>query len=251
MSHNRPNETKGFYEAKYAAGEEILRTCKLFTLDCVPAAPPALDVLDVGCATGSNTSNITSKGHRVTGVDISENAIEKYKARGFDGHVMDISAGLDFADESYDLVFCSEVIEHLVRPEELVREFARVLRPGGRLVLSTPNSAFWAYRFLGLFGITVTELQHPMHLRFFSKRSLTRALTCEGLAVEQVLGRNMYALLPDPGPKVAWLLRRLGFKEEVRFRTGKRIWHLSAKSSRLNSFFADTLIAVAVKNNNR
>lgn len=246
MSRETSNETQAFYEAKYAAGKEIPRTSKVYTLEQIPAAPPALDILDVGCATGDNSRIIKDSGHRVTGVDISANAIEKYKAAGFEGRVMDISAGLDFPDASFDMVFCSEVIEHLIHPEDLIGEMARVLRPGGRVLLSTPNSAFWAYRVLALLGFTLSEVQHPMHLRFFSKRSLTRAITDAGLKVETMIGRNMYLLIPGlraAGPA----MRKLGFVEEGRFRTGGSFWHLSYKSAILNGLFADTLIAMAVK----
>ena len=189
------SRVRDFYEGKYAGGEEIQRTSKLYTLDCIPSTGPPLQILDIGCGTGLNSRAMAAKGHRVAGVDISEHAIARYRESGFDGRTMDIESGLDFADESFDLVFCSEVIEHLVRPERLVAEVHRVLRPGGRLVLSTPNSAFWLYRVLGLLGWVVSEIQHPMHLRFFSRASLKRLLEAAGFRTRDVLGRNMYLIL--------------------------------------------------------
>lgn len=234
-----------FYENKYAEGEELPRTSKRYTLACLPDDRP-LKVLDVGCGTGMNSAWIAERGHHVEGVDISANAIRSYRERGFTGHVMDCERGLEFPDNSFDAVFCSEVIEHLTDPEILVAAMFRVLRPGGLLVISTPNSAFWLYRLLGLLGRTVSELQHPKHVHFFSRHSLTRLLTDGGFDVERRLARNMYVLLPDlPLPGWAGLLRGLRFRKETRFRTGRAFWHLSHKWARFTALFGDTLIFTA------
>ena len=235
-----------FYERKYTAGAELPRSSKRYTIDCVPHGG-SLDVLDVGCGVGLNSEAIRLKGHRVCGVDISRQAIEKYCARGFAGQVMDIEEGLGFPSDSFDLIFCSEVIEHTVAPESLAREMLRVLRPGGRLVLSTPNSAFWPYRVLGLAGFTVGELQHPKHFQFFSRRSLRRLLRGAGFREVEALGRNMYLIVPAMPRPLRPLLTALGVEEEIRFRTGKPFWHLSTRSTLWNSLLADTLIFVLEK----
>jgi SAM-dependent methyltransferase len=139
------------------------------------------------------------------------------------------------------------VIEHMTSPEVLAAEMYRVLKPGGQLVLSTPNSAFWLYRLLGLLGYTVGELQHPKHFQFFSRRSLLKLLGGAGFRPRRLLGRNMYLILPGLPRAFDWLPPRLGFKREVRFRTGRHFWHLSHKSRLLNPLFADCLIVVMDK----
>jgi 2-polyprenyl-3-methyl-5-hydroxy-6-metoxy-1,4-benzoquinol methylase len=236
---------QAFYDRKYTEGSEVPRSSKLYTVDCVPAGN--LDILDVGCGSGANSRALAAKGHRLHGVDLSEAGIERYRAAGFDGQVCDIERGLNYPDAAFDVVFCSEVIEHMTSPEILAAEMHRVLKPGGQLVLSTPNSAFWLYRVLGAFGYTVSELQHPKHFQFFSRRSLLKLLTGTGLKPKRVMGRNMYVIMPDlPGP-FRKLLPRLGFKQETRFRTGGCFWHLSNRSSLLNSLFADCLIMVMQK----
>jgi 2-polyprenyl-3-methyl-5-hydroxy-6-metoxy-1,4-benzoquinol methylase len=237
---------QAFYDQKYADGGEIARTSKLYTIDCVPD-DKSLDILDVGCGSGLNSVALAAKGHRVRGVDLSPAAIERYRSQGFEGSVGNFDNGLDYQDASFDAVFCSEVIEHMTSPEILAAEMSRVLKPGGLLVLSTPNSAFWLYRVLGLLGYTVSELQHPKHFQFFSRRSLLKLLTSTKFKPKQVMGRNMYLILPDmPGP-LRWTLTKLGFTRERRFRTGGQFWHLSHRSSLLNTFFADCLIVVMEK----
>ncbi len=234
-----------FYDNKYRDGEEVEKESKRLALKFLPAGE--LDVLDLGCGSGMCSETIAGLGHKVRGIDVSAEAIEKYNARGLDGQVMDVEVGLDFPDESFDVVFSSEVIEHLVHYQRMLQESFRVLRPSGRLILTTPNSAFWIYRLLGLFGRTVSELQHPMHLQFFSQRSLRQALLDEGFTIERSSGHNIYLMVPDPPATVRPLFRKLGLIRELRFTTQTYFWHLSNLSSTLNPWFAANLLFVAQK----
>ena len=139
------------------------------------------------------------------------------------------------------------MIEHLAAPERLACEAFRVLVPGGKLILSTPNSAFWVYRVLALLGWTPSEVQHRKHLHFFSRRSLRELLADAGFCAEREFGRNMYALLPDFGGAVGELPAWLGFQKEERFRTKNFFWHWSHCSAVWNTFWADTLICIMTK----
>jgi 2-polyprenyl-3-methyl-5-hydroxy-6-metoxy-1,4-benzoquinol methylase len=237
---------RAFYDRKYTEGSEIPRTSKQFAIDCVPAGG-GLRVLDVGCGSGLNSQAMAALGHRVSGVDLSEAAIERYRSQGFEGRAADIEEGLGYPDDSFDIVFCAEVIEHMTSPEILASEMKRVLKPGGRLILTTPNSAFWLYRVLGVLGYTVGELQHPKHFQYFSRRSLLKLLEQAGLKREETAGRNMYMILPGGMGPLETILPKVGFQREPRFRTGGYFWHLSNRSRVLNALLADTLIMVMTK----
>lgn len=237
-------------DVKYAQGTEIERTSKKYARSLVPSDEP-LEILDVGCGTGLNAKEIASNGHIVTGVDVSSVAIEKFRQAGFDGKQCDISYGIPFHDHSFDLVFASDVIEHLVDTEAFLKETYRVLRPSGRLILSTINSSFWVFRLFCLLGRTVSEVQHPGHIRFFSKAGLSEQVAEAGFESIVVSGRHMYFIVSGKaGELLEGILHTLGFQREIRFRTQSPFWHLSRFSKKASPLWAEALILTARKASN-
>jgi SAM-dependent methyltransferase len=104
----------------------------------------ARDVLDVGCNTGYGTLRFVPVAGRVVGVDVSPRAIEAALERAPDGRPeFIVTSGFDlpFADASFDLVTSFQVLEHVPDPGAFLRELARVARPGGTVILATPNAA--------------------------------------------------------------------------------------------------------------
>jgi SAM-dependent methyltransferase len=235
-------------EAHYRANTEYERSSKRFTRSMVPSDMP-LRILDVGCGTGINAAQLTRNGHEVFGIDVSPVAIEKFRAKGLQGSVVNIEAGpLPLPADSFDMVYASEVIEHCVDTMGFLRNICRVLKPGGTLLLSTPNSAFWAYRVMALLGLAASEYQHPGHVRFFSKRSLSTSIGKAGFVITAVSARHMYLILGRRiGDPLAQLLQIVGFQKEPRFATGDHFWQLSAFAQRASGFWADTLIVAARK----
>jgi len=88
-------------------------------------------VLDAGCGSGDWATLIAAP--EVFGVDSSEAAVAAARVRGVEAVVGDV-ADLPFEDESFDVVMCNAVLYHLPVPNAGLREFARVLRAGGRFV---------------------------------------------------------------------------------------------------------------------
>jgi len=128
----------------------------------ISAAKPT--ALDVGCRDGHFSRMLKEKGYTVVSIDIEchyENCQE-----------VDANKPLPFPDNSFDVIWCSEVIEHLEKPQQIIAEFKRVLKPEGKAVLTTPNSKFWLYKVLALFGLTPQKVQNPTHLHFFGEKDI-------------------------------------------------------------------------------
>ncbi len=104
-------------------------------------------VIDLGCGSGYGSAELAKKAESVVGVDVSEEAVAEakvqYTAANLQFQVASLEA-LPFADGSFQLGVCFEVIEHLSEYRTLLAEARRVLAPGGQLVISTPNIKFYA-----------------------------------------------------------------------------------------------------------
>jgi SAM-dependent methyltransferase len=103
-----------------------------------------LDVLDVGCAQGTLALMLAEKGHRVTAVDLRSEFLDYARSRYERGEVRFIQANVlaDQLEGQFDFVFANQIIEHLVYPSQLVDSLRKLLRPGGRLVVTTPNHSY-------------------------------------------------------------------------------------------------------------
>lgn len=98
-------------------------------------------VLDIGCGNGNISLALGALGYNVLGIDIDETSIRNATALNtFDNVRFDVSDANAFSiDDNFDAIVCSEVLEHLDRPWELVKSIYRILKPGGILVATVPN----------------------------------------------------------------------------------------------------------------
>jgi 2-polyprenyl-3-methyl-5-hydroxy-6-metoxy-1,4-benzoquinol methylase len=126
-------------------------------------------VLDVGCGTGDFLFRMHQLGWSVTGVDFDGEAIANAKSKyGFDLLHSDL-AGAQFPDNSFDAVTMHHVIEHVPEPVALLTEAEHILKPGGRLVVTTPNIQSLGH---SLFKDCWRGLEPPRHLQIFTLQAL-------------------------------------------------------------------------------
>jgi SAM-dependent methyltransferase len=139
------------------------------------------DVLDVACGAGYGTAALAESARNVVGGDLDEGAIA-YAARRYGRpnvrfEVVDAQA-LPYGAASFDTVCSFETIEHLARPEALVREAARVLRPDGTWLVSTPQAAE-----------TTHAPENPFHRVEFARDDFVRLLEA-GFAHVELYGQR-------------------------------------------------------------
>jgi SAM-dependent methyltransferase len=170
-------EVEAELAAKYASALDA------FASDIEPGAR----VLDVGCGVGTFLGLARDRGYSATGVDISPVAARTARERfGHDARSGTL-ADQRFPDASFDVVTLWDVIEHVFDPGELLGEVRRVLRPGGRVLLETPDEgALLRVGARALFRMTlgrmraVTSCYYPAHRIYFTRRGLARLLVGTG-----------------------------------------------------------------------
>jgi SAM-dependent methyltransferase len=129
-------------------------------------------LLDVGSGSGWLVAQMREIGWEAEGLDFDPKAVQTARERGLVVH----QGGLPeqrFAAASYDAITMSHCIEHVHTPLEWLREAARVLKPGGRLAIATPNARSLGHR---SFGPDWFALDPPRHLHLFTTASLTALL---------------------------------------------------------------------------
>jgi 2-polyprenyl-3-methyl-5-hydroxy-6-metoxy-1,4-benzoquinol methylase len=136
-------------------------------------------VLDIGCSIGATLRAAEQLGWKATGVDVSKSAINLCRNDGLDCHKVE-GVALPFASETFDLITHWHVIEHVENVSEALREWRRVLKPGGLMVLETPNSSFLKARLL---GPRYEKFWPAEHLYTFNRKNLSSILKQSGFEI--------------------------------------------------------------------
>lgn len=144
-------------------------------------------LLDIGCGEGVLLEGARRHGFDVSGIDCSERAVEICHRKNLDVVCLDIEdQGLPF-NEEFDVIIAADVIEHLHDHYKFLASVNNCLREKGLLFLTTPNSSWLFYRAYYLLGKTPTQIQNPLHLRFFSLSHLLRICRDQGFSLEKDL----------------------------------------------------------------
>jgi ubiquinone/menaquinone biosynthesis C-methylase UbiE len=156
----------------------------------VEGLPEAEHALDLGCGDGRLTASL--KAGAVTAADVSPVALRRATRRLPDAEIALVvpDAALPFVDGEFELVLCAETIEHVRDVQHLLSEVRRVLRPGGGLALTTPaHNRLTALRLLVAGFESGFDPLSP-HLRFLTRRSLSRLLDAMGFDVKSMRRRG-------------------------------------------------------------
>ena len=160
----------------------------------VSRVAPGERVLDLGCGAGEFAAALPGP---VSAVDAAHEAVHRARARGVDAQTISPDGPLPFGEASFDVAWLGETLEHLVDPVGMLHEVRRVLRPGGRLLATTPDHPPALLRALAEDAAAFAEHFSPRtdHLRFFNERSLRALLDDLGFRAVEVAsdGETLFA----------------------------------------------------------
>lgn len=149
---------------------------------------PNSRILEVGCFLGHYCNYFKEQGHHPVGVDISDEVIQEGKKLYphlelvcCDGEKLNET----FQENSFDAVIASEVIEHVLYPQNFLASIKKILKPDGKLLITTQNSNAFHFRVRMLFGQFRWD---PTHLRLYSKPELLDEITTGGFHITHTKG---------------------------------------------------------------
>ncbi|MDB5105075.1 MAG: SAM-dependent methyltransferase [Fibrobacteres bacterium] len=203
----------GFNESRYGSirfgGDDLKWDDRVRTVLDLVRKTGAKRILDVGCGDGFLSADFRKLGMYTIGVDASPGAVEAAKGRCDEAYVADLgNAKLPVPDACVDLIWAGEIIEHIFDTETFVEDLLRVLQPGGRLIMSTPNLASWINRVslaigqqpffteLGVrksnWGSFLRKVGEPAgHIRNFTPGGLRHLLVSCGWTYESLHGAGL------------------------------------------------------------
>lgn len=170
--------------------------------------PSEISVLDLGCGSGNISEKLLQRGCTVVGIDFSEVALEKARKKGITAKQANVDEGLPEPDNTYDVVWAGDIIEHVFDPMGLIKEVRRVLRPGGVFLLTIPNDVGLISRIMILCGISHQEQMYRAsgfykHHTFFTPRLIRFMLSHARLNTKDfkkilILGSKRYKIAGLP-----------------------------------------------------
>lgn len=149
------------------------------------------NILDIGCYDGTFLSLIKNRNNNFFGIEASEWAAQKARENGIEVQKIffDSMDKMQYADNFFDIVVAGEIIEHIFDTDFFLEEIRRVLKPGGHLIISTPNIASLGRRLLLFFGInpiielSPNEPDSSGHIRYFTHKTLKKILEKHGFKI--------------------------------------------------------------------
>ncbi len=200
-------------------------------------------VLDVGCGRGLLLNKLKQRGWDPVGTELSEDAATYARDHLGLPVITEPLEEIGLPSNEFDLVILWHVLEHVQSPADTIREVARILKPGGTLLVAVPNFGSWEARWS---RDKWFHLDVPRHLTHFTPKSLGRILKEEGVPISSV---NFFSTEYDFFSFVQTVQNKLGFRHNLlynllRTRSAKVMdEHGNEQNARLQSALA-LLLAV-------
>ncbi len=149
-------------------------------------------LLDAGCGTGWFSQAAFERGARVVSMDLGEGLLAQVEKKCDTERVVGSILEIPFPENTFDFVISSEVIEHTPNPKAAIQEMHRVLKPGGLLILSTPNKIwYFAVWFANTFKLRPYQGLENWTFWWEMKRYLSDA----GLQTERMVGVHLFPFI--------------------------------------------------------
>lgn len=198
-------------------------------------------VLDVGCANGRDLILLFQKGCKCYGIDFSSIMIDEAKGEFLKNNMQEINVAVGdatsllFSDATFDKIYASEVLEHIPDYKKAISEMARVLKPGGCLVISTPNRRSWYGfdRYVILEKLFRKKWYHPYDA-WKTSDELASALAAKGFTIVRCAG-----ICYLPGFLISYHLPKI-IKEWL-------VWGIKKIEPWLSRYFPKRGYSVAIK----
>ena len=185
-------QTGGFYYEKIEFIKQNIKSKKI--------------VLDVGCNDGYIGDELIKEGNIVYGIDIVDKDLKRAKKRGLKVKNVDVeNQGFPYQSNFFDVVILADIIEHVFDTDALLKKSARVLRKGGKLIVTTPNIASLGRRLMLLAGISpfveyslelpTNGLPSVGHVRYYTVPTLRNQLEYNGFKDVSIEGDKLYFFL--------------------------------------------------------
>ncbi|WP_186775448.1 class I SAM-dependent methyltransferase [Rubripirellula tenax] len=167
----------------------------------LPSWPEKFDqgpprVLELGCSTGAYLGRLADAGWQGVGIEPSLVASQKARESGYAVHT-GVLDDVQLSPRSFDAICAWMVLEHTIDPVDTLQLFARLLRPGGQLLLSVPNAGCWEPKVFRKYWYV---WESPRHLHHFDPKRLQKLLQDTGYPDVQVVHqRNVLNIIGSIG----------------------------------------------------
>ncbi len=174
--------------AKFDELRADLNDCRYRKVYQILKKIPKGKILEIGCCSGEFLELLKKDSWDVEGLEISEKAAKRGLKKGIKIQGYDANKKLPFDDNVFDVVFAGELIEHTFDDIDFLKECKRIIKPNGRIIISTPNLISLKNRILMLFGKDPRFAIADYHYHVYTPHLIKRAFKKAGLSNIRLTG---------------------------------------------------------------